>query len=160
MALLFKICILYTCNWYSKFSIDFLPPPPSPIPFRTPHSPLCTAHRDSQIRKVAKNLCERATFYRAGAITCQTGPKALAGEGGGASFWVHYFKFIRFFTRNRINTPNFGPKIKVLLKFSTPPPPITHTYTLSAKYLTFSPPFLKVCVRTWQYHYVVFIYIW
>ena len=57
------------------------------------------------------------------------------------AFWVNYFKIMQFSTRNRIYTPNFGPKTKIFLRFSP------H----SAKYLKFTPRFLKVSLRACVY---------
>ena len=54
--------------------------------------------------------------------------------------WTNYFKIMQFFTRN---TPNFGLKIRIFLRFASPPPPLksmglpgmTHQdQTLSATY--------------------------
>ena len=63
----------------------------------------------------------------------------------------NYFKFMQFFTRNWIYTPNFGPKSnKDFLMIRTP----------SAKYLKFtpSPRFLKVCVYTASKYCLFFLF--
>lgn len=59
--------------------------------------------------------------------------------------WVNYFKFMQFFTRDRIYTPSFGLKIKIFLRFTPSPNPPT----LHAKYLKFTAPSSKVCVQAW-----------
>ena len=72
----------------------------------------------------------------------QTGP--YAGEGGcdgckHTPLGINYFNFMQLFTKNRIYTPNFGPKVKIFLKLA--PPPL-------AKYLKCAPLLLLKSLRT------------
>ena len=61
-------------------------------------------------------LLENIIFY--GDVK-STAPGPYAGDGGGGCR-ANYFKTMQFFTRNWVNIPNFGLKIRIYLRFAPP----------------------------------------
>ena len=66
-------------------------------------------------------MLSRVYLAHYGVCRAKAGPAQEVGEREKApNFGVNYFKVMQFFTRNRIYTPNFGPQIKIFLRFAHP----------------------------------------